>query len=112
MTALCIRSLLLGKGSGPAIDRGLAYLGNLQQSDGIWPAVPIRRMPADPATSAFILSQLGEQPLFRDAARVEDAFNWFARHRASLDSQTAQTWDRLRVRLQPRLKTVASLSFR
>jgi len=98
VSALCIRALLLGKGAGIAVDRSLAYLANLQQSGGIWPAAPIRRMPADPATSVFILSQLADQPRFGEVVRLADAFGWFSRHRGSLDSQTAQIWDRLRMR--------------
>src|SRR5947209_5113657 len=36
-TALCIRALLCGKGDGVAIERGLAFLVNLQKPQGIWP---------------------------------------------------------------------------
>ncbi len=109
VSALCLRALLLGKGGGPAIERGLTYVANLQQADGIWPAGPIRRMPADSATSAFILAQLVEQPRFRQLVRVDDAVAWFARHRGCLDSQTAQMWDRLRARCQPQLNSGALL---
>jgi hypothetical protein len=112
VSALCIRSLLLGNGGGPAVDRGLGYLANLQQSDGIWPAAPIRRMPADSATSAFILSQLAGERRFREVVRVDDAFAWFARHRDSLDVQTAQIWDSLRIRSQPRVRIASMPLFR
>src|SRR6266567_4250477 len=33
-TALCIRALLCGNGDGVAIERGLAYLANLQKPQG------------------------------------------------------------------------------
>ena len=46
-TALCLRALLCGQGNGPSIDRGMKYLADLQKSEGIWPNVPIRRMPAE-----------------------------------------------------------------
>jgi hypothetical protein len=111
VSALCLRALLLGKGAGSAVELGMAYFTNLQQPDGIWPAVPIRRMPADPATSAFILSQLADQTRFGELVRLDDAFAWFARHRTSLDSQTAQIWDRLRARCLPRLRAPAQLLF-
>jgi hypothetical protein len=104
VSALVLRALLLGKGEGIAIDRGLAYLASLQQAEGLWPAAPIRRMPADPVTSAFILSQLADNPRFRQVARVEDAFTWFANHRTSLDARTGQAWDRVRVRSSVRSK--------
>jgi len=39
----------------PAIDRGIACLADLQQPAGIWPRVPIHRMPSDAAASAYIL---------------------------------------------------------
>src|SRR5580704_822143 len=43
VTALCLRALSLQNGHGPAIERGMAYLANLQQPAGIWPKIPIRR---------------------------------------------------------------------
>jgi hypothetical protein len=107
VTALTLRALLLGNGAGEAVDRGFTYLANLQQSDGLWPAVPIRRMPADAATSAFILSQLADSTRFREVVRVEDAFAWFADHRTSLDARTSQAWDRLRIRCGTRARTEA-----
>jgi hypothetical protein len=108
VSALALRALLLGQGAGEAIDRGLAYLANLQQADGLWPAVPIRRMPADAATSAFILSQLADCPRFRELVRMEEAFAWFSNHRASLDARTALVWDRVRSRSFTRVKTLAA----
>src|SRR5439155_2578744 len=44
-TAVALRALLSGGGQGPAVDRGLAYLANLQQDDGLWPCEGLRRMP-------------------------------------------------------------------
>ena len=44
-TALCLRALLCGRGGGLAIERGLAFLANLQKPQGLWPKAPIRRTP-------------------------------------------------------------------
>src|SRR5215218_969354 len=57
-TALCLRALLCSQGQGPSIESGLTYLANLQQHQGIWPHIPLRRMPEDPFVSAYILHQL------------------------------------------------------
>lgn len=97
-TALCLRALLTGRGTGDSIDRGLFYLANLQKSDGIWPNAPLRRLPADPFASAFILHQLGDQPRFRSAVRFFDALNWFDRHESTLDPESRRLWDRAAVR--------------
>lgn len=93
-TALCLRALLIGHGAGDAINRGLFYLAGLQKSEGIWPNVPIRRLPADPFVSAYILHQLGDQPRFRSAVRFLDALNWFDQHEPSLDPEARRLWDR------------------
>jgi hypothetical protein len=102
-TALCTRALLACNGNGAAIDRGLLYLANLQKTEGIWPNVPLRRMPADPFVSAFILYQLGAFPRFRSAVRFLDALNWFEQHEGTLDPETHRLWDRasLRCHLTP-----------
>ena len=97
-TALCLRALLCGNGNGVAIQRGLGYLASLQKTEGIWPQVPIRRMPADPYLSALILYQLGEHPAFRNAVRLSDAANWFALHENSLDDDARSLWSRVRLR--------------
>ena len=62
LTALCIRALSINNGSGDAVCRAIHFLANMQQPTGIWPRIPIRRMPHDAfAVSAFILLQLGRQ---------------------------------------------------
>ena len=76
-TAWCLRALSVGRGSGEAIHRGMGYLAALQQDCGIWPAIPIRRMPADPYLSACVLFLLGDNPEFHRRVRVEAAVNWF-----------------------------------
>lgn len=98
ITALCLRALALEDGHGQAIDRGMAYLAALQQPDGIWPKIPIRRMSADPLLSAFVLLQLGDDEKFRAAVNLEAARAWFERHRASLDSSARILWAHARLR--------------
>ncbi len=99
-TALCLRALRSGNGQGPAIERGLAYLASLQKTEGIWPRIPIRRMPADPVTSAFILYHLGDQPRFRESIRFSDAVTWFHAHAPSLAPDVRRLWDRAHTRCQ------------
>ena len=92
VTALCIRALLCGRGGGPAIDRGLRSLAELQKDDGLWPNPPVRRLPSDPFASAFVLMQLGDAEPFRDAVRLGDAVDWFARNAAAQDEATRRLW--------------------
>ena len=105
-TALCLRALFCGQGNGAAIDRGLQYLADLQKTEGIWPNVPIRRMPADPYISALVMYELGDQAAFRRAVRLEDATHWFAANESSLDDETRQLWNRAKVRCRLGMRTV------
>jgi len=111
-TALCLRALLCGQGHGAAIDRGLFYLASMQKSEGIWPRVPIRRMPADPYVSAFILYQLGNCLRFRSAVRFFDAINWFEQNEPTLEPDACDLWQRaaLHCRLRPAATGLFSLS--
>jgi hypothetical protein len=103
-SSLCLRALFCGQGNGVAIERGLKYLADLQKTEGIWPNIPIRRMPADPYVSALVLYELGDQKAFREAVRLQDAVNWFAGHESQLDEATKELWQRaqVRCRLSPR----------
>jgi hypothetical protein len=101
-TALSLRALLQCQGTGPTIDRALTYLANLQKPEGIWPNVPIRRLPADPYVSAFILYQLAAYPEFRAAVRFSGAVNWFEFNEPSLDPESRTLWDRASLRCQLR----------
>ncbi|HSV16530.1 MAG TPA: hypothetical protein VLI90_19865 [Tepidisphaeraceae bacterium] len=98
ITAICVRALTCGGGNGVAVERGLQYLANMQKAEGIWPNVPIRRMPADPYVSAFILLQLGDHAAFRRAVRFFDAINWFEANEAGLDPDARRLWDRASLR--------------
>jgi hypothetical protein len=98
VTALCLRALIAGNGSGVAISAGLAYLANLQKSEGAWPHDPIRRLPADGYTTAFILHQLAEFSIFRATIRFDDAITWFTYHASELDPETRRLWQHARTR--------------
>jgi hypothetical protein len=93
VTALCLRALMAGRGCGLAIERGLDYLAGLQKADGLWPAGPIRRMPADPVTSAFLLYQLGDKPAFRGAVRFDEAVDWFESRGKRLGADAKAWWE-------------------
>jgi hypothetical protein len=97
-TALCLRALMCDRGQGLAIERGLQYLANMQKAEGIWPNVPIRRMPADPFGSAFILLQLGDKEPFRQSVRFVEALGWFELNEGSLDAEARKLWDRAALR--------------
>ncbi len=101
-TALCVRALMCGEGQGMAVERGLAYLGQLQKPEGTWPKVPFRRMPGDGFVSAFVLFELSETEPFRQAARVGDAVNWFGENLATLDPDTRRLWDRASAKCRTR----------
>jgi hypothetical protein len=102
ITALCLRALLCGNGQGESIARGLHYLAELQKPEGIWPGVPVRRMPLDPLVSAYVLYELGDRAEFRQAIRFEEAANWFTGKCASLDSASYRIWQFAERRCQPR----------
>lgn len=110
VTALCLRALSCGRGQGPIVDRGFAYLADLQKPQGVWPAVPIRRAAEDAFASAFILFCLADHPVFRAAVHLEDAVAWFDRHEADLDGDAQRLWHRasLRCRLRPVGKALVS----
>lgn len=91
-TALCVRALACSNGQGLALDRGIAYLAALQKDEGLWPRVPLRRLPADAYVSAFILFQLMEDDRFASAVRLDDALGWFDDHEFALDEETARLW--------------------
>jgi hypothetical protein len=97
-TTLCLRALFAGRGHGLAIDRGLAYLGHLQKPEGIWPKMPIRRLPADAFVSAFVMLQLGNDARFRSAVRFDDAIQWFETNLHTLDGESLRLWDHASVR--------------
>src|SRR5439155_22413008 len=85
--------------SGRSVDLALSYLATLQKDEGIWPNEPIRRMPADPYVSAFILLQLSDSPRFRNSVRFDDALHWFEQNEPTLDLPTRKLWQSVRLRL-------------
>jgi hypothetical protein len=98
LTALCVRALMTNSGQGPAVERGLAYLANLQKAEGIWPREPFRRMPADALVSAFVMLELGDRAEFRAAVRFDDAVDWFAVNSAATDPTAKMVWEHAVVR--------------
>jgi hypothetical protein len=98
-TALCLRALSLQNGRGDAIDRGMKYLAALQQPHGIWPKIPVRRMPEDALVSALTLFQLADNDLFRAAVDFDAACTWFESHRWMLESAAQLLWDHARLRV-------------
>ena len=93
-TAVCVRALTCGDGQGMAVERGLTYLAQLQKAEGIWPKVPIRRMPGDAFVSAFVLFELAEVEAFRQTSRLADALDWFAGNLTTLDPDARRLADR------------------
>ena len=98
-TAMCVRALCCGRGNGVSIERGIAYLANLQKPEGIWPAEPLRRMPEDAFTSAYILLLLGNDARFQDAVDLHAAVTWFNENGDSLDAATKQLWEHAKRRV-------------
>jgi hypothetical protein len=104
VSALCLRALMCNRGLGPVVDRGIAYLANLQKDEGAWPAGPIRRMTEDAYVTAFILFHLADQDAFRAAVRLDDAIAWLTHHESAVhDDDTRRLTHRatLRARIRP-----------
>ena len=87
-TALCLRALLAGRGDGVAVDRGLAFLANLQQDEGAFPAGPFRRMPADSHASAAVLYLLAELPAAWGSIDLSATLSWLQCNAYALDTAT------------------------
>jgi hypothetical protein len=104
-TALCLRALLCCNGDGAAIERGLNYLADLQKTEGAWPAVPLRRMPADGFASAFVLCQLGSRERFRTAVDFDAALRWLERHESGLTFDARRMWDVAKLRCRSGIRT-------
>jgi hypothetical protein len=101
MTALCLRALFCGHGHGVAIDHGVRYLARMQKAEGLWPREPLRRMPADPLTSAFVLYELADHAEFQAAVQLGSALEWFEKNQAWLDVESRRLWERAKARCRP-----------
>ncbi len=97
-TAIVVRALLCGNGHGGAITRGIEFLAGLQKPEGVWPAVPVRRMPADAFASAFVLLQLGDQVQFQEAVRFDDAIDSLNHNELASDLTTRKLWNQAKIR--------------
>lgn len=112
ITALCIRALLTSNGQGPAIERAIRYLADLQKSDGAWPKEPIRRLAADSFTTVFILFELTSQEPFRAAVRLDDAIRWVQINEGELDEPSKKLWRHVAVRVGAiKRSTVRTIQF-
>jgi hypothetical protein len=107
VTALVVRALRCNNGQGAAIQRGIASLAMLQKDDGLWPAEPIRRMPADPIASAFIVLMLAEDKGFQAAVNLQRTAEWFDREGGHLDLESAKMWRYAALRLKRALSVTA-----
>lgn len=112
LTALCVRALSCSHGQGPALDRGIAYLAQLQRSDGAWPSIPLRRMPGDPFVTALVVQQLSEDVRFASAANVRGALEYLGQRQSEMDMETERLWRSIRRRMSttPRTATAGHLS--
>ncbi len=108
-TALCLRALLCGQGHGTVIDRGLTALGSLQKEEGIWPGMPVKRMPADAFASAYVLLQLADSEQFRQAVKFDHAVEWFTSNELALDEDTKKLWAHARRRRATVRKSVPTI---
>jgi hypothetical protein len=99
-TALVLRALMLSDGEGETVERGLAYLANLQQPGGAWPRVALRRMPADGAVSAFVMLQLADKEQFRSAVDFQSAVAWFASNAQNEDAAVKGLWSMAKLRAE------------
>jgi hypothetical protein len=97
-TALALHALSNDKGHGVCIDRGVEYLVNLQQPSGAWPAVPIRRMPADAFVTAFVLYELADLPVMRKELNLQAALTWCRNNGEALDGAARLLWQRAAIR--------------
>jgi hypothetical protein len=91
-TALCLRALTIDRGQGLSIDRGLAYLGNMQKSEGCWPREPLRRLPGDGFASAYILFQLAHCDRFAAFVDADAAVEWLRTNSNELDGDARRLW--------------------
>ncbi len=98
VTALCLRALLICKGDGLAVHRGMEHLAALQREDGLWPQAPVQRMPSDPLVTAFILHNLLPFEAFRSTVRVEEALRALQSLKLSGDPEARHLTNLLRLR--------------
>ncbi len=109
-TAICLKALLCGNGDGAAIERGINFLAALQKPEGIWPSMPVRRMPIDPFASAFVLFCLSDSAAFSRAIQLEAAIEWFESNKMAMDSATTSLWSHAKIRLVSRVGKQSSIA--
>jgi len=97
-SALTLRALAASQGAGPAIASALKFLETLQRDDGEWPAEPLRRMPGDPAVTAFVIRQIAECRTPAATQLVDRALQRLLEDPAAGDHQLATLRQRVLVR--------------
>lgn len=112
LTALCVRALSCSHGQGPALDRGIAYLAQLQRTDGAWPSIPLRRMPGDLFVTALVVQQLSEHIRFASAVNLQGALDYLDQRQSEMDLETERLWRSIcrRNSATPRSATSTQLS--
>jgi len=98
VTAMALRALRCSRGTGHVVTRGMQFLAAMQKPAGAWPTEPIRRLPADPALTAFILLHLAGDGDLARLARVDEALDWLHRHRCEIAPETRPWVDRATAR--------------
>ncbi|MBC7782382.1 MAG: hypothetical protein H7144_00970 [Burkholderiales bacterium] len=96
-TALCVRALASSDGAGAALTSAVDFLEKLQRDDGEWPVESLRRMPGDPAVTAFVIRQLVESRAPAAVALVDRAVQRLLGETAG-DGQLATLRQRLHAR--------------
>jgi hypothetical protein len=109
-TAICLKALLCGNGDGATIYRGMSFLAALQKEEGIWPSMPVRRMPIDPFASAFVLFCLSDSAVFNQTIQSEAAIEWFESNKLAMDSITNRLWSHAKTRLCSRIRKQTSVA--
>jgi hypothetical protein len=110
-TAIALRALSCSRGEGLAIERGVNWLAGLQKADGAWPDGPPRRLPADAATTAFVLLHLGHDRRLHVAARITDAAAWLSANEEQLDASGKRLAQRAILRCRSARQTTAAPLF-
>ena len=102
-TALCLRALHATGRHVEEVFYGLKYLALLQRDDGTWPAGPLKRLPADAWTTAFVLMHLHADAQLRSAADLagvdlDGPAAWLDAHPKRLDADAKRLWARVSAR--------------
>lgn len=99
VTILALRALRCCDGNGHAVERAITHLSLCQREDGAWPDEPIRRLPADGLTTAFLLLNLAGDEAMMGKLNLQSAADWLTAHRDELEPVTRRLADRAAAKL-------------